>query len=147
MKKTLFRLFNVMMAVVVLLSSTGFGFVEHSCIVKGKTVSLHKKGDLCCSAKDKKHFPLNNKNAIVKKSSCCTEEEKYENVEYSSSVSQLVAKFTQSSIDWFKSTIHEMVKTIIETILDNQNSSLASSASPPMQDGRQIITENQSFLI
>ncbi|RYU92843.1 HYC_CC_PP family protein [Emticicia agri] len=148
MKKTLFRLFNVMMAVVVLLSSTGFGFVEHSCIVKGKTTSFHKKGDLCCSVNEAKHFPLNNKNAIVKKSSCCTEEEKYENVEYSSSVSQLVAKFTQSSLDWFKATLHEMVKTIIETIFKSQSSSLASSnTSPPNTDGRQIITAKQSFLI
>ncbi|WP_116985373.1 HYC_CC_PP family protein [Emticicia sp. C21] len=147
MKKTLFRLFNVMMAVVVLLSSTGFGFVEHSCIVKGKTTSLHKKGDLCCAVKDKKHFPLNNKNAVVKKSSCCTEEEKYENVEYSSSASQLVAKFTQSTLDWFKATVHEMVKTIIETIFNSQSSSLANTTSPPQHNGREIITAKQSFLI
>lgn len=136
-----------MMAVVVLLSSTGFGFVEHSCIVKGKTTSLHKKGDLCCKVKDSKHFPLNNKNAVVKKSSCCTEEEKYENVEYSSSASQLVAKFTQTTLDWFKATIHEMVKTIIETIFNSQSSSLANSASPPKLNGREIITAKQSFLI
>ncbi|MBA4849896.1 HYC_CC_PP family protein [Emticicia sp. BO119] len=147
MKKALFRLFNVMMAVIVLLSSTGFGFVEHSCIVKGKSTSLHKKGDLCCTTKDARHFPLNHKNATIKKSSCCTEEEKYENVEYSSSASQLVAKFTQSTLDWFKATIHEMVKTIIETIFDSQSSSLANSASPPEPDGRDIITANQSFLI
>lgn len=147
MKKTLFKLFNVMMAVVVLLSSTGFGFVEHSCIVKGKTTSLHKKGDLCCTVKDTKHFPLNNKNAVVKKSSCCTEEEKYENVEYSSSASQLVAKFTQSTLDWFKATVHEMVKTIIETIFNSQSSSLANSSSPPQLNGREIITAKQSFLI
>ncbi|GAB3508154.1 HYC_CC_PP family protein [Emticicia fontis] len=147
MKKALFRLFNIMMAVVVLLSSTGFGFVEHSCIVKGKTTSLHKKGDLCCVIKDGKHFPLNNKNAVIKKTSCCTEEEKYENVEYSSSASQLVAKFTQSTLDWFKATVHEMVKTIIETIFKSQNSSLATTTSPPDLNGRAIIITKQSFLI
>ena len=147
MKKTLFRLFNVMMAVVVLLSSTGFGFVEHSCIVKGKTTSLHKKGDLCCTVKDAKHFPLNNKNAVVKKSSCCTEEEKYENVEYSSSASQLVAKFTQNTLDWVKATVHEMVKIVIETIFKSQDSSLANTTSPPKPEGREIITAKQSFLI
>jgi hypothetical protein len=135
------------MAVIVLLSSTGFGFVEHSCIVKGKSTSLHKKGDLCCTVKDTKHFPLNHKNAVVKKSSCCTEEEKYENVEYSSSASQLVAKFTQNTLDWFKATVHEMVKTIIETIFKSQSSSLANTASPPSLNGREIITAKQSFLI
>jgi len=147
MKKAFSRLFNVIMAVVVLLSSTGFGFVEHSCIVKGKSISLHKSGDLCCAAKNSKHAPLNSKHAIVKKSVCCTEEEKYENIEYSSSVSQLVAKFTQSSLDWFKATFSDLIKTIIEIIFDSQNSSLARSTSPPTPEGRDIITANQSFLI
>ncbi|MFD2521890.1 HYC_CC_PP family protein [Emticicia soli] len=147
MKKALFRLFNVMMAVVVLLSSTGFGFVEHSCIVKGKSISLHKKGDLCCTAKETKHFPLNSKHEVLKKSACCSEEDKYENVEYSSSVSQLVAKFTQSSVDWLKATFSEIVKTIIETIFESQSSSLANSTAPPLHDGREIITAKQSLLI
>lgn len=147
MKKELSRLFNVIMAVVVLLSSTGFGFVEHSCVVKGKSISLHKNGDLCCAAKNTKHTPLNSKHALVKKSACCTEEEKYENIEYSSSVSQLVAKFTQSSLDWFKATFNDLLKTIIETIFDSQSSSLARSTSPPTPEGRDIVTANQSFLI
>ncbi len=136
-----------MMAVVVLLSSTGFGFVEHSCIVKGRSKSLHKKGELCCASKDTKRFPLSSKDATLKKASCCTEEEKYENVEYSSSVSQLVAKFTQNALDWFKSTVRELVRTIIETIFESQQSSLALTASPPAHDGREIITAKQSFLI
>ncbi|WP_101727793.1 HYC_CC_PP family protein [Emticicia sp. TH156] len=147
MKQALSRLFSVIMAVVVLLSSTGFGFVEHSCIVKGKSVSLHKNGELCCAAKNAKSALTDNKGVIVKKSACCTEEEKYENVEYSSSVSQLVAKFTQSSIDWLKATFTELFKTIIETIFESQESSLAQSSSPNPLVGRDIVIAHQSFLI
>ncbi|WP_259017105.1 HYC_CC_PP family protein [Emticicia fluvialis] len=147
MKQALSRLFSVIMAVVVLLSSTGFGFVEHSCIVKGKSVSLHKNGEFCCAAKNAKTALPANKGAIVKKSACCTEEEKYENVEYSSSVSQLVAKFTQSSIDWLKATFTELFKTIIETIFESQESSLAQSSSPNPLVGRDIVIAHQSFII
>lgn len=146
MKKVVFRMFNVMMAVIVLLSSTGFGLIEHSCVVKGKQTSFHKKGDACCVNKNTKHFPLNHKNAVIKKSSCCSEEDKYENIEYSSSVSQLVAKFTQSSLDWFKATFHDVIKTIIETIIENQKSALAATSSPP-PNGSEILTLKQSFLI
>ncbi len=35
-----YRLFAIVMAFVVLLSSTGFGLVEHSCMMRGKSVEL-----------------------------------------------------------------------------------------------------------
>ena len=40
MKRTLFQFLNLLMACVVLLSSTGFGLLEHSCHIRGtkKTV-------------------------------------------------------------------------------------------------------------
>ena len=86
MKKILFRAFNVMMAVVVLLSSTGFGLVEHSCTVRGKQTSLHKSSSVCCGKTQNQS--TNHQKATIKKSKCCSEDEKYENVAYSSSASQ-----------------------------------------------------------
>ncbi len=144
MKKILFRTFNVLMAVVVLLSSTGFGLVEHSCTVRGKQTSLlHKANSICCGAT--KQQQQNNQKTSIKKAKCCSEDEKYENVEYSSSASQLVAKFAQNALDWVKSTVINFAKTIVETILENISSSNKSSSSFP--SGQEILVFIQSFLI
>lgn len=143
MKKALFRIFNVLMAVVVLLSSTGFGLVEHSCTVKGKQTSLHKSDVACCNKTSQKDTSPHK--TTVKKSKCCTEEEKYENVDYSSSASQNVAKFVQNGLDWVKTTVTSFLKAIVEEVLDNV-SSKNTSTSPP-SDGRTILIFIQSFLI
>lgn len=143
MKKALFRIFNVLMAVVVLLSSTGFGLVEHSCTVKGKQTSLHKSNVACCNKTSQKD--TSPQKTTVKKSKCCSEEEKYENVDYSSSASQNVAKFVQNGLDWVKTTVTSFLKTIVEEILDNISSKNNSSAPP--SDGRTILIFIQTFLI
>ncbi len=143
MKKALFRIFNVLMAVVVLLSSTGFGLVEHSCTVKGKQTSLHKSDAACCNKTSQKDTSPHK--TTVKKSKCCTEEEKYENVDYSSSASQNVAKFVQNGLDWLKTTVTSFLKAIVEEVLETI-SSKNNSSSPP-SDGRTILIFIQSFLI
>ena len=144
MKKALFRIFNVLMAVVVLLSSTGFGLVEHSCTVKGKQTSLHKSGTACCNKTSQKdNLP---QKTTVKKAKCCSEEEKYENVDYSSSASQSVGKFVQKGIDWAKTTIISFFKDIVEEILKNISSQSHTATSPP-SSGRTILIQNQTFLI
>lgn len=143
MKKALFRIFNVLMAVIVLLSSTGFGLVEHSCTVKGKQTSLHKSNGVCCNKTSQKDTSPHK--TTVKKSKCCTEEEKYENVDYSSSASQNVAKFVQNGLDWVKTTVTSFLKAIVEEVLETI-SSKNNSSSPP-SDGRTILIFIQSFLI
>ncbi|MFY7908367.1 MAG: HYC_CC_PP family protein [Emticicia sp.] len=144
MKKALFRIFNVLMAVVVLLSSTGFGLVEHSCTVRGKQTSLRKSETACCNKTAKKeNLP---QKTTVKKAKCCTEEEKYENVDYSSSASQSVAKFVQNGLDWVKTTVISFIKAIVEDILNNISSKNQAS-SPPSSTGRAILVQNQTFLI
>ena len=144
MKKALFRLFNIFMAIVVLTSSTGFGLIEHSCTVKGKQTSLHKGGDACCGKTQQQ--TNNHQKATIKKSKCCNEEEKYENVDYSSSVSQTVAKFTQKSVDWLKETVYDFAKTIVLTILKNIHPH-SDSSSESLPKGRDILVFIQSFLI
>jgi hypothetical protein len=143
MKKTLSRIFNVFMAILVLISSTGFGLIEHSCTVRGKQTSLHKSSTVCCV--NPKHQQSNNQKASLKKAKCCSEQEKYENVEYSSSASQVVAKFAQNALDWVKTTVITFAKTIVETILENISSSNKSSSTSPT--GREILVFIQSFLI
>jgi hypothetical protein len=145
MKKAFFRLFNIFMAIVVLTSSTGFGVVEHSCTVKGKQTSLTKSVNGCCS-NAQKPFDTHQK-ATLKKSKCCNEEEKYENVDYSSSATQKVAKFTQKSIDWVKETFYNFTKAIVKTILENIYPNSTNSSSESLPKGRDILVFVQSFLI
>ena len=144
MKKAIFRIFNVLMAVVVLLSSTGFGLIEHSCTVKGKQTSLHKSESACCGKTQKKD--ASPEKTTIKKSKCCSEEEKYENVDYASSASQSVAKFVQKSVNWIKATLISFVKAVVQEVLDNVSSKNQSS-SPPQSNGRTILVMIQSFLI
>jgi hypothetical protein len=143
MKKAIFRIFNVLMAVVVLLSSTGFGLIEHSCTVKGKQTSLHKTGSVCCG--NAKQQQENHKKAEIKKAKCCSEDEKYENVEYSSSISQLVTKFAQTTFDWVKTTVFNFAKNLVELIL--KKVSVAHHPSSISSSGREILVFIQSFLI
>jgi hypothetical protein len=144
MKKVLFRTLNVIMAVIVLLSSTGFGFVEHSCTVRGKQTSLHKNASACCGKNQQQS--TNHQKTTIKKTKCCSEDEKYENVEYSSSASQLVVKFTQNTLDWVKTTLITFVQTIVEAIFAHISSTNNKSSAVSLS-GRQILVFIQSFLI
>lgn len=145
MKKLLFKILNVFLAVVVLLSSTGFGLVEHSCTVKGKTTSLHKSKTFCC-AKHSSKAPTKQNQTQLKKGACCSEDQRYENVEYSSSLSQITAKFVQKTIDGLKAVVYEFVVKVLETIYGNSEQA-KSDTQKPQQSGQDIRILNQSFLI
>lgn len=145
MKKLLYKTFNVFLAVVVLISSTGFGLVEHSCTVKGKTTSLHKSNSFCCANHSSK-APINQNQPQLKKAPCCSEDQKYENVEYSSSVSQLAAKFVQKTADTIKAFVYDFVVKVLETIYGNSEQARVDSQKPPLK-GQDILILNQSFLI
>lgn len=142
MKNVFSRIFCSFMAVLVLISSTGFGLVEHSCTVKGKRTSLHKSDSSCCNKiPQKSSIP---QKTTVKKAKCCSEQEKYENVDFASSASQNVAKFVQNGLDWVKVVTVSFVNAIVESIIENISSKKTSSPPP---SGRQILILIQSFLI
>lgn len=145
MKKVLFKTLNFLLAMVVLLSSTGFGLIEHSCTLKGKTTSLHKSKTFCCAKHSSKALPNKNQTQ-VKKGACCSEDQRYENVEYSSSLSQITAKFVQKTVDAAKVVVYEFVVGLLETIYGNSEQARVDSQKPPLK-GQDILILNQSFLI
>lgn len=88
-------MFAVVMALVVLLSSTGFGLVEHECMMRGKTVQLISLGEAQgCQMCTKKTAvaPQKLTTPVFKKKACCEEDQKHHKVEVVSSVSQASAK-------------------------------------------------------
>lgn len=95
-----YRLFTIVMAFVVLLSSTGFGLVEHSCMMRGKSVATVGKADsgckMCRSAApsgvrvaSSLHF---------EKKNCCEESQKFQKLEMVSSTSSAVKVLKSSPL-------------------------------------------------
>jgi hypothetical protein len=93
----LYRVFAAVMAVVVLLSSTGFGVVEHSCMMSGKSVDMVAAlttPSLGCQACVKKPAaePRQAGQSFFKKKACCEESQTYQKIEIVSSLTQASAK-------------------------------------------------------
>jgi len=103
MKSKLHRSITVFMALLVLMSSTGFAFIEHQCMVRGKSVQvvadLHKdsskdkSGSSCC-AKSKKLKEA--KGTFFKKTDCCKESQTFEKLEVASSDGHQLTKLLKT---------------------------------------------------
>lgn len=137
------------MACVVLLSSTGFGLVEHTCQMRGKKKTMvvafsdarTKPG---CST-DKQPMPTDQ--TVVSKTQCCEDGQQYENVTVSSSLSQFVAKFVKSIAETVIHGVVAVLTWLIQLIFAEKSSSLSVFQSPPSLSGRDIITLVRSLLI
>ncbi|WP_019990201.1 HYC_CC_PP family protein [Rudanella lutea] len=148
MKRQLFRIVNVLMAVVVLLSSTGFGLVEHSCQMRGKKISLvgtEKTG--CVGCPTAKAQPASAQ-PVVKKADCCQEEQRYEKVDIGSSLSQLVAKFFKIMAEAVVTSVTTLVTALLNWMFSQDESVVIHAPNaPPAAHGRQLLVLVQSFLI
>jgi len=92
MKSNLHRSITVFMAFLVLMSSTGFAFIEHQCLVKGKSVQVVKdlkkdaSGEMAASSCCAKSKALKEaKGTFFKKTDCCKESQKFEKLEVTAS--------------------------------------------------------------
>ena len=149
MKRALFPLFNILMACVVLLSSTGFGLVEHSCHMRGKKKTMvvafsdinPKTG---CSENGQ---PMPSGQTFIKKTECCQDQSSYENVDAQSSLTQLVAKFVKTITEAIVAGVVAVMAYLVEWVFARESSSLSAVESPPSLSGRDILTLVQSLLI
>ncbi len=150
MKRTLFQLLNLLMACVILLSSTGFGLVEHTCQMRGKKKTMvvafsDAKAQTGCA--DRKQSILSDQ-TIIKKTECCQDDQRYENVDVSSSLSQLVAKFVKTVTESVLAGVTVVLAWLVDWAFD-RNASVAATIStdPPSPSGREILTLVRSLLI
>ncbi|SKB99123.1 hypothetical protein SAMN05660293_03369 [Dyadobacter psychrophilus] len=91
------------MAFLVLMSSTGFAFIEHHCLVRGKSVqvvtdlkkdsSKDKEGSSCC-AKSKNSKEA--KGIFFKKTDCCKESQTFEKLQVTTSAIHELAKLLKT---------------------------------------------------
>ena len=149
MKRPLFQLFNLLMACVVLLSSTGFGLVEHSCQMRGKKKTVvvafsNVKSQKGCAMDGQ---PMPSKQTVVKKTDCCQDEGSFENVDAQSSLSQLVAKFVRTVTETVLESVVVFAAYLVELIFEQKSASLSTVESPPAPSGRDILTLVSSLLL
>jgi len=154
MKRALLQFMCLLMASIVLITSTGFGLIEHSCMVRGKKVSLvlnqqkHREG---CSMRSERSAPfvqLDSKTPVIKKADCCQEDQRYENVSFTSSISQLVAKFIKATADFTLVSVAFVFDWLLTRLLPTEDGpSLASFSSPLLHYGRSLLVFVQSFLL
>lgn len=148
MKRTLFRLFNLLMACVVLLSSTGFGLVEHTCQMRGhKKTMVVAFSDVKSQGCATDQQPMPSQQTVVKKTECCQDKHYYENVDTSSSLSQLVAKFVKTVTETVVASFIAVFTWLFELIFADKSLPISAFSSPPSLSGRDILTLVQSFLI
>lgn len=147
MKTALLRFLHLFMAVIVLLSSMGFGLVEHSCQVQGKRVySIYraKPGCQLCKAQTS----AATKTPTIRRTDCCKDEARYSRVEATSSLSQLLAKFIKS----LSETVGAGVAAVSAVLYGNLLGFLTHIPavyyeSPPPLAGRALLAFVQTYLI
>ncbi len=148
MKRTLSQIVNLLMAFVVLMSSTGFGLVEHSCQMRGKkktviTAFSEVKPAGCTEG----GLPMTADQTIVKKTPCCQDEQAFENVDTQSSLSQHVAKFVKVITETILAGVTTLLTWVISWVFDTDTQIAASFPAPPSPSGRDILTLVGSLLI
>ncbi len=147
MKTTLRKYFTLFMALVVLTASTGFGVIEHHCMMRGKSLhlaALKKEGTKACE-QDTQKVPVSDKTSFQKQD-CCDDEQSYENVDVSSSIMHWVAKFLQVISDAFVGAFIAVFKALSELLFPHSDSSSVFSFSS-LHHGRSLLSFVQSFLI
>jgi hypothetical protein len=150
MKRTLFQFLNLLMACVILLSSTGFGLVEHSCQMRGKKKTMvvvfsDAKAQTGC-ADQQQTMPSDQ--TVLKKTDCCQDDQRYENVDVTSSLNQLVAKFVKTLTESVLAGVTVVLTWLVDWIF-NKSASVAVNVidSSPSRSGRDILTLINTLLI
>lgn len=154
MKNKLHRSITLLMAFLVLLSSTGFVLTERQCVMMGgKTMQVVKKSSensckpktvsACCAKSAALKMA---KGTFFKKTACCKESQKLEKLNVASVDSQLHAKLLKSvaaAVTW-SVTRYQFIRA--EWVIQAQSISNDISFSSRLH-GRSMLIFIQSFLI
>lgn len=146
MNAALLRFLHLFMAVVVLLSSMGFGLVEHSCQLRGKRVySVYNAQPGCQLCKTRP--ATESRTPAVKHTDCCKDDARYSNVETASSLSQLLAKFVKTIAEPLGAAVALLVAFVDGLHGRATSVAVAHYASPPPLAGRALLAFVQTYLL
>lgn len=154
MKNKLHQSLTIVMALLVLLSSTGFAFIEHQCMMRGKSVQVvsEKKSDSCetkvvssCCAKSK--ALKESTGVFFKKTDCCKENQKLEKLDVVSSLTQHLAKASKAISDDILWSVRSFSFIQAEWILPSSEHSGIIISFSSLFHGRSMLFFVQAFLI
>jgi hypothetical protein len=137
------------MAILVLMTSTGFGLVEHHCMMRGKSLQLMaiETNGACKSCVKKNVAHVGTHKTVVKKADCCKEEQKYQKVDFVSSFSQLLAKILKSCAEAVGFAVKAIIFSIADFLLPTSSGSSVVHSFSSLFHGRSMLSFVQSFLI
>ncbi|GGB93458.1 hypothetical protein [Dyadobacter sediminis] len=154
MKNNLLRSVTIVMAFLVLLGSTGFAFIEHHCMMRGKSVQFvsDKKPESCkpkvvssCCAKSK--LLKEAKGTFFKKTGCCKENQKFEKLDVFSGQTQLFAKWLKTFQDGIFWKSYSCAFLLSEWILPDLAEATPHHSFSSRLHGKSMRCFIQSFLI
>ena len=143
-----FRLFNLFLAVVVLTTSTGFGLIERSCLMRTqKTYSLTRQDIPATCANPAKSETKTNQRPTVKKDKCCADQDVYKNVSFTEMLAQKAAQGAKAVADVAVNVCEWAVDGLVAAILSFIDSSADSSTAAVPLAGRSLLAFVQSLLL
>src|SRR5436305_11767386 len=92
MKSFILKTLSYLMVGVVFISSTGFGLIEHSCLMGGKKERMMMNEKSCCADKTGALTTHQPEKVPQKKNACCEVVKEYTNVDFSTSLVQVFSK-------------------------------------------------------
>ena len=157
MKNRIHQSLTIVMSFLILLSSTGFGFIEHACMMRGKSVKFVSEEQVSffktkktkpvssCCAKSKSL--KDSKGTFFKKTDCCKESQNFKKVDVVSSVSQMLSKSLKAMADGVLWSVKSFVFLTAEWALHSPFQSSNSISFSSLFHGRSMLSFVQSFLI
>lgn len=143
MKAIIHKMFCYLLAGLVFISSTGFGLVEHSCLMSGKKKIVMSEGPSCCSAKKStKDRSCQSRQTSLEEDACCTEATQHARVDVSTSLVQVMSNLLVSLCVAVISLFSFLFNSLVEAL----TASAQVSHSPPLS-GRALLIFLHTFLI
>jgi hypothetical protein len=147
MKNPLQKYFTLFMAFVVLMASTGFGLIEHSCMMRGKSLQIAAISKVCKGCPGTQTPGTELKTPVIKKTNCCKDQASFEKVDVVSSTSQLVAKILKSITEGLISAVRLPLTLLVEWLLPSSESSFSTVSFSSRFHGRSMLSFVQTFRI
>lgn len=130
------------MLAVVFTVSTGMGFVEHSCQMKGEKAISFSKTKSCCDSKKACHKATPEEQTNIKKSPCCQDKTVYVHIDFAN-YAQKINKFVNNTL---ATLVHNLV-TVVKSFLHKEETACHYTNTSPPQTGRDTLTKKCTLQI
>jgi hypothetical protein len=139
--KAMFRqLLAIFLMGVIFITTTGFGLLEHSCLMNGKKSASVLEKHACCPKKNNASDGTDT--SVIKPAVCCESQANIANVDLAPVVAK-VANFLEKTFFTVLETVVRMFVSAMQTAEAVLNS---SDSSPPLA-GKDISIRHHSLLI